>query len=477
MPEVEFPQLGGGLLEGIAPDKLEQNQLSVLKNLVYKGHYPALETRPGLSSLGSVKDVGGSVVDADVTLISQFQLRDGTTYYLAAAGAVLGQYNAVTGDFEELDDSLTADYPISATTLDNIHILCNGQDAPLKVYESGGALAVAALGGSPPTAKYVTSHHGRVYMWGVTDDPSRIYISALYDPEDWSSTGVVGAHNFQISPDDAAGPSTGLSVSPRIPHVLLYKQRAMYELFGTDVSNWEEQLVSAAVGCTTHWSIARVKDTDIFLDQNGFIRAYPGGGREPEIISTPYVETTLSTLNTDYLDQVRAVATPDDKYILFFPTDSAALDTAVVYDGLRDTWCVWEGFTPTMLAVLSLFQANTVLVGDANGKVYTLDGDDDDGTDIDWELETHAHSIGPAELILRRISVRGEGDINVSYAMNEYGSFSAALQTELNNDWQSVLPPFGTVFPKGHSFRLRFTGSGSVRIDQPFVQYRERRRR
>jgi len=469
MPDLAFPHLGGGLLEGYAPDKLEEHQMRVLNNLIYEDEYPALTTRKGLQLLGTVKTSGGATVEDQVTLLSQFQLRDGTTYYLAAAGAVLGVYNSETNNFEQLYGSLTPDYPIEATTLDNMHILVNGQDEPLKVYESGDTLTVAALGGSPPTAKFVTHHHGRAYMWGDSSDPSRVYISALYDPEDWTSAGVEGAHNFQLSPDDDAGPPMGLSVSPRIPHVLFFKQRAMYELFGTDIENWEEQLVSPTIGCGAPQSIAKIKDTLLFLDQSGFLRAYPGGGKEPEIISSPYVEKTLADLNTDYMENSVAVATPDDKYVLFIPTTSAVPDTGIVFDGMRGTWHTWSGFSPRFMAVLSLFDTSTVLVG--------LDGEDDNGTPIEWELVTHAHSVGPDELIIRRISARGYGIVNVAYAMGEYDDFSASKRTELSNNWRSLLPPFGTVFPKGHALRLKLSGEGSVRIDQPFVRYRERKRR
>ena len=60
-------------------------------------------------------------------------------------------------------------------------------DAPFKWV--GGANNIAALGGTPPSARFGFSASNRVFAGSTAADPATLYWSTLGNPEDWTGTG------------------------------------------------------------------------------------------------------------------------------------------------------------------------------------------------------------------------------------------------------------------------------------------------
>ena len=67
----------------------------------------------------------------------------------------------------------------------------------------GVAATSSDLAGSPPNFAFSVVHKNRVWAAGVASNPSRLYFSALLDPEDWTSTGNSGSGFIDIDPNDS----------------------------------------------------------------------------------------------------------------------------------------------------------------------------------------------------------------------------------------------------------------------------------
>ena len=79
------------------------------------------------------------------------------------------------------------------TTLKDILIIANGQNAP---YKWDGIGTPTLLGGNPPVLDFITTHNNRV--WGVdAANKSRVRFSDILDPETWSVLNFI-----DFNPDD-----------------------------------------------------------------------------------------------------------------------------------------------------------------------------------------------------------------------------------------------------------------------------------
>lgn len=144
----------------------------------------------------------------------------------------------------------------------------------------------AALGGTPPNGRYVTTVKDFVAIAGVDSANSTVYWSAINNAEGW--TVGTAQSDFQILPD--GGKITGISGGE---YLLVFQREQIWrgQYVGPPLI-YQFDKVSEGVGCLAAGSIARVGRMVLFLSQRGF---YAWSDGELKAIGANKVDQTFFT--------------------------------------------------------------------------------------------------------------------------------------------------------------------------------------
>lgn len=159
-------------------------------------------------------------------------------------------------DFTPSDwDSFTGVLTRNPVFFDDLVILPDqaGSTAPLKF---DGTNATATLGGSPPTGVYACVHRSRL----VIADGSRVYFSAVEDPETWDTV------NSYIP---VSAPITGLA--SLYDRLLVWSDRRLEVISGATPPPGTDMTLRPMfdVGCSDNRSIVVVNNTAIWANSDG----------------------------------------------------------------------------------------------------------------------------------------------------------------------------------------------------------------
>lgn len=148
--------------------------------------------------------------------------------------------------------------------------MMNGVDAPRQWTGSGNiANWTAPTSGTVPNGKYLCFFNNRVFVAGVSSDPSRLYWSGIGDAGDWSSP---SGGSTLFDPDDGE-PITGLGVVG--DYVLVFKPRKAYVIFDTDTGGYRR--ISSEIGCLANRSIVETSSGTFFLSSDRQLMVTDGG--------------------------------------------------------------------------------------------------------------------------------------------------------------------------------------------------------
>lgn len=149
----------------------------------------------GRGSIGKVpgyEKVNANSINLPLTNGFEFRKSDGTTIMLAAGSGNIYKHEA-NGSLTAIKQGLGPGANVSFTSINDICIMANGVDAPMK-YDGA---AVSALGGTPPAKGSIPHvHKGRV--WLLDKDAMMAYYSALDAPEDWTTAQNAGYIDFKF---------------------------------------------------------------------------------------------------------------------------------------------------------------------------------------------------------------------------------------------------------------------------------------
>src|SRR5262245_1379401 len=142
-------------------------------------------------------------------------------------------------------------------------------DNPVKVDNTGAA---AALGGTPPKAKFIEVWNNRIWVVSASE-PNQVRACQLGDPEDWTDTGADGAVSIDIDNDDG-DEITGLIAFKERLFVLKRERIFVIQPISssapnTDPENLEVKLFSGNVGCVSAYTVQTVLDDVLFLAEGG----------------------------------------------------------------------------------------------------------------------------------------------------------------------------------------------------------------
>jgi hypothetical protein len=113
---------------------------------------------------------------------------DGHLYDETASGSDIGAFGITTLDTPKL-------------YVDKLVVTASdGTTAPKKVTSPAGTLTIGNLGGSPPTAKFVTTHISRVVLGNSNANPNRVWFSPIPDVESaWDTANAYIDTNHSLS--------------------------------------------------------------------------------------------------------------------------------------------------------------------------------------------------------------------------------------------------------------------------------------
>lgn len=237
--------------------------------------------------------------------------------------------------------------------------MVNGTDPPLYWTGTGNVAAWTGVndsshyGTSPyvPNGKYMIFHQNRIWMTGVSGDPSAVYFSDIIstgasggtgDPSSWPLTNVV---RF----DSSDGyPITG--IGEVASYIVVFKEFKSWVI--TDFNTGANRQLVHGIGCVAHRSIVSTPIGTFFLTSDQGI--YLTTGTKVEEMSYR-VRPTILNINQSYRQNSAGYFFNNHYYLSFPAASSTSLNRTLDYDTsikggawwLHDlTANEWEVFEP-----------------------------------------------------------------------------------------------------------------------------------
>lgn len=472
---LEFPHFGGGVDESTAITHLPLHTASAMSNMDYT-EWPAVSVRAGSAKLNAT-----AISANPITGLFDVGFSGGTRALLAKCGTALYKWNTGTSAFDSVATGLTAGNVRFCVYKDTAIMF--GPDAPKK---STDGTTWAALGGSPPTAKYCITHADRVFALNASGYESILYFSALEDAEDWTTTtGAGAAGSIPIDTNDGTV-GTGLWELRGWGRLLAGKERALYLLRGTGPSDFTADYVTRRAGPVSQEAGVVTPSGEFYFAARDGIYRYSGYGA-PEQIQQP-VQATWDTLNKSYYSRIAAGHTNSggvERVLFAIPTGSATVpDKVLVYYPRWNVWSVWSGIAPYLFATIQVGGVDYLAWGDDAGFVWKgLQGTQDGATDVAWSRETGVFPLGDRNVYhyLERVTpvfkVESAGTASVAYDTAASGSYGTASTVDLATEapTKHLWAPFASgEDTRAHQFRVKVYGTaGPATLRGMTVQLRK----
>ncbi len=365
-----------------------------------------------------------------------------------ASHTVVGEMNVGTGVSSSIITGLTSNQRMRAVTFKDNLILVNGAEVPQKIYDSGGTLTGADLGGSPPTARYIALHKNYIFLAGNDTYPSRLYYSNLDDHETWGSLDF-----FDVNPDDGDR-IMGLMVT--LDALIIFKEYNVYLLYGDTptyvegLTLWRIKKASTESGTVGQGSIAVIGKNLVYFSRNKGVQAFGGSISSSEIQFDSLTSMTLSDiisptvkgLNETRFDQAEAISW-DYKYILSVPKGSSTTNNFnLVYDYNIGGWYLWD-IPANCWTVFRSASVDNLFIGDCSqGYIYRYTPDifSDDGKAINAYYKTKDFDLGHAAYgkIFRKFYM----------TLNRASNFSLTITPQVNFGEVTLDPSSYTIAAK-----------------------------
>lgn len=214
-------------------------------------------------------------------------------------------------------------------------IATNGSNAPQK-FDMSSASVFSALGGSPPTAKYIAIVKEQVVMANVTGFPQRVQWSGIDNAETWAVSQTTQADYQDLVGDH--GDITGI-VGGDVGYVFF--ERAVFRMDYVNVPGiFQFTRVEQARGCAASASLVPQGRIVYYLAQDGF---YAFDGQQSIPIGANKVDRTfLDDLAPDYAFRVIGGIDPEKKIVIWgYPNGSSTLgnpNAQIIYNWSTQRW-------------------------------------------------------------------------------------------------------------------------------------------
>lgn len=335
------------------------------------------------------------------------------------------------GVFDDLFTGLEDDTVPSYEIFDDILIISS--DSNTDVPKSWDQSTAQNLAGSPPNFAFSKTHKNRLWAAGVVTNPSTLYYSVGFDPEDWTGS---GSGTIQINPNDG----------DRITALASYKDElwvfkgpykgSIHRITGsapTGADAFARRDFISGLGAVSHNLLFQYKDDIGFVWSNGSIHSLKAvaafGDFEEAALSRPIATWIRDHVNFNLLKRGWAVNSSNKERVLFtLPVDGATNNNAILMMDYRfdpPRWAYWDSFACSAIAeVIDQSDSNRTDVwgGFTDGFVRKLDRSNrsiDSTTGIAGQVITpYMHYGEPAtfkHLSALSISLQPKGNYNLTF--------------------------------------------------------------
>lgn len=269
----------------------------------------------------------------------------------SGSSAVIFSYSA-SGDWvEEAGASaFTQDTQIEFQNANNAMYLYNGSEDVMKLSSTTWSRLSSGvpMSGSGNRGKFAVWHKNMNFVAGATSNPSRVYISALADPEDFTD-----GYYVNVNPEDG---HIITGVGQLQDYVVAFKNQGIYLLAGYSPTSISLVQRSKDIGCIAPKSIVEGKTA-----QGRPVIYFLGNGLdgEPAIFMfdsvnvrriSDDIQDTLNGLNTNKLTNAAGVW-DGEKYKLAVADGASTYNNKeLVYYPDIDQWVVNTGKSPAAYA-------------------------------------------------------------------------------------------------------------------------------
>jgi hypothetical protein len=261
------------------------------------------------------------------------------------------------GTFTSLFTGLEAGRVPSYAVLEDVLVIAS--DSTSDVPRSWDGSTAQNLAGSPPNFAFSEAHKNRMWASGDVTNPSRLYYSALLDPEDWTGS---GSGSIDIDPSDGDS-ITG--IASHLNELWVFKgpyKGSIHRIVGSSPTGddaFARVTFTNGVGAVGHNTIFRFGNDLGFMWSDGSIRSLSAtekfGDFSEAALSRPInigfidARVNLSRLKHAWaaVDDIRGVA------VFAIPIDAATNPNAVIAMDYR--------FAPPRWSFLSDFDEVTAM--------------------------------------------------------------------------------------------------------------------
>lgn len=413
-----------GLNNLVSPSLIDNREFADIMNCEYD-EGGVIRKRAGYTTLGDTLTAAHGLGVYATEVLNQLVTVDGTNLKYMSAST----WTAAGGD------TFTTGKDTSFTQANLKLCVWNTEDGG--AYFTGSAVTRP---GTMPKAGFSVYYQDKHIASGVPGQPSRLYISKLADPTDFTVT----TGGTQPQPDNTNDPDNG---NPNVPGAtvfagtpslteanvidirkndgdkitglgifqdvaIIFKERSIYQLTFDTSGNPTVTPITYATGCVSHKSIKNVENDMYFLSREG-IRVLGNQPQYFDAIRTNVVsiriQQTIDSINKEYYNRSNACYF-DNKYVLAVPTGSSTIDKQIAYDRRFEAFAIWTNFD-AMDMVNFIDSTNSqvmVFLDDGGTQVYqrTVGTYNDNGAAIEAYVVSKAQDVGNPDITKFWVDIR-----------------------------------------------------------------------
>lgn len=387
----------GGENDLLPPHLLGGNEAAKLTNLIPAHDGSPLASRDGITKAATVGD--GT---KPVTGYTIFKLQAGSYWHIASTDAAV--YQSVNGvDFTLLHTWPTTGHVTRYAVLMDRLFMSNGID-PIQTWDGVTKTAVTDRAANGPTFPLMMTFRDRLWLAGKgstvmycgSSDQAELKPNSTTEYykrwQDWSGSAVNNGGSLVIGADDG---TIVTAIGYMYNGVVIFKERSTYIwMYGdADIPKIEGkvEILVPGVGCASADTICYLNGVMYFLGQavDGSYSVYKlaGQGVDDPSIKIP---NAMARVIVNSANKPRAVVR--DHYYMLSADDTSTPGNertmTYCYDLRRNCWFEFSGWSVGSLCVEPA--SGYLRIGSGkDGSVYDYPvGDTDDGTPIDWHIQT-----------------------------------------------------------------------------------------
>lgn len=461
-----------GVNTSVSPSDMQQGQLCKAEN-VDSFFAPTIATKRGVdttltTSMGRVEAFVsyGSFVYAGAL--------DGV-YRVASGGdgRSLSLINPPTKIFSVTSTALS-DWSFAPYQQKNILLFVYDDLNSNPVLRKYDGSAVTAIASAPTGMRFVTTYANRIVLYGSRDTDKRnsIYLSGLADENDWTSTDLyVGSVILKLPESDG---SSITAVYRYAGQLLIFTATQTFALYGQDATNF--QIVKLFdVGCVGNDAIKEVDGVLYWVAIEGIYR-YSGGF--PSVISDVLRPTLFPVSATNAFGFYTKLDT-DGRFLYV----SLGSTVPVYYRAIKYDLDVGSWWQTTDIPTALIYINNGLLTSDASGTLTVMNKATNPAATVPFDVVTgpvfykNERTTGAIHRLKVVIEVESGASVNISYSIGEQSENWIVARTLANQTGEVMLVDVPILVSSPSPwFRLRFNGTGDVRIHRVTTSYTARGR-